>query len=79
MLDACSQWSKDILAVSIVVALLTIVASTYLLTILLRAAKRVRDRADLERRILSARGTGYERDRAAVLPRAPRGTRPAPP
>ena len=69
MLDACSQWSRDILAVSLVIALLTIVASTYLLTILLRAAKRMRDRADLERRITHAIEMADACDRAAVLPR----------
>ncbi len=72
MLDACSEWSRDILAVAVAVALLTLTLSLRLLRIVLRATKRLRDRADLERRITRAVESQTERERAAVLPPAPR-------
>lgn len=68
MLDACSNGSRVVLALAVLFALLSIVMSARLLRYVLRETKRLRDRADLERRIVSARANPIDHERAAILP-----------
>jgi hypothetical protein len=66
MSDPCSL-THAVCAVGLVFGLVSIAMSARLLRIVMREAKRIRERTDLERRIIEAEIAG---DRSAVLPPA---------
>jgi hypothetical protein len=70
MFDLCSPVARVICGLALLGALTSLALSIRLLRYLMRQVKRMRDRADLERRIIEG-ATHEEGDRLAILPRAP--------